>query len=263
MMNEMIYVTPSLKAKESLLREGRRWADAIGAVFVPRRGRTRNELREAYGDNVLVYSSRGPQIDRPEGVHFFSLNMAELRIQNIRKGGTDHLIEAIGADGPIRLLDCTCGFGADAMTASFALPAGSVVYGLESSPLLAAVTAWGFAHFCHPCGDVTAALRRICLRRGDYMDYLRDPQAEPYDVLYFDPMFSHPVEGSCQFQPVRAMMDHRALTAEALRLAVKKARRRVVVKGRSFDKIAGDFPDVKHYGGKYSRVAYVVLKGEA
>ena len=49
---------------------------------------------DEYGEDFLVYSSRGPQIDRPEGSHFFSLNMAELRIQNLRKGQCDHLLEA-------------------------------------------------------------------------------------------------------------------------------------------------------------------------
>ena len=50
---------------------------------------------DEYGEDFLVYSSRGPQIDRPEGSHFFSLNMAELRIQNLRKGQRDHLLEAL------------------------------------------------------------------------------------------------------------------------------------------------------------------------
>ena len=260
---EKIYVTPSLKAKDTLNQEAHVWADEIGAVFVPRRGRTMEELQAAYGEDILVYTSRGPQLKRAEGTHFFSLNMAELRIQHIRRGQTDHLLEAIGAEGPIRLLDCTCGFGADAITASFALPAGSVVHGLEASPLLEAVTEWGCRYFCHEQDDVTAALRRVQVRRGNYKDYLEDTSAPPYDVLYFDPMFSRPVASSCQFQPVRPIMDHEPLTVESLRLAVKKARRRVVVKGRYFRELEQAFPQMKRYGGKYSRVGYAVLDGEA
>lgn len=260
---EPIYVTPSLKAKEKAAAEACRWAREIGAVFVPRNGRTMEALKEAYGENLLVYTSRGPQIQRTEGTHFFSLNMAELRIQHIRKGQPDHLLEAIGAAGPIRMLDCTCGFGADAITASFALPAGSHIDALEASPLLEAVTEWGCRHFCHEQDDVTAALRRIQLRRGNYRDYLADAYAAPYDVLYFDPMFSRPVESSCQFQPVRFIMDHETLTIEALHMAVKKARHRVVIKGRDFRLIEEAFPQMKRYGGKYSRIGYAVLDGEA
>ena len=91
----MIYVVPSLKDKEKLQCEGKAWAESQGFAYVPRGKRTIQDLMDEYGEDFLVYSSRGPQIDRPEGSHFFSLNMAELRIQNLRKGQRDHLLEAL------------------------------------------------------------------------------------------------------------------------------------------------------------------------
>lgn len=69
-MRTNIYVVPSLKAKEKLHDEGRAWAEEMGFSFVPRRKRTISDLMKDYGENFLVYSSRGPQIDRPEGSHF-------------------------------------------------------------------------------------------------------------------------------------------------------------------------------------------------
>ena len=270
-MTHMIYVVPSLKAKEKLQCEGKAWAESQGFAYVPRGKRTIQDLMDEYGEDFLVYSSRGPQIDRPEGSHFFSLNMAELRIQNLRKGQRDHLLEALmgvkeydlrpaAAQPPLTVLDCTCGFGADAAVASFGLPAGSRVDALEVSPLLEAVTAWGFSHFVHKKDDVTAALRRISLRCGDYRDYLLSDEAPVYDVLYFDPMFQRPVEASCQFQPVRAIMEHGGLTRELIERALQKARRRVVIKERDFRQLCRDFPSVTLYGGKYSRIGYAVLE---
>ena len=270
-MTHMIYVVPSLKAKEKLQCEGKAWAESQGFAYVPRGKRTIQNLMDEYGEDFLVYSSRGPQIDRPEGSHFFSLNMAELRIQNLRKGQCDHLLEALmgvkeydlrpaAAQPPISVLDCTCGFGADAAVASFGLPAGSRVDALEVSPLLEAVTAWGFSHFVHKKDDVTAALRRISLRCGDYRDYLLSDEGPVYDVLYFDPMFQRPVEASCQFQPVRAIMEHGGLTRELIERALQKARRRVVIKERDFRQLCRGFPDVTLYGGKYSRIGYAVLE---
>lgn len=266
----MIYVVPSLKAKEKLQCEGKAWAESQGFAYVPRGKRTIQDLMDEYGEDFLVYSSRGPQIDRPEGSHFFSLNMAELRIQNLRKGQRDHLLEALMGKGssqrpaaaqpPISVLDCTCGFGADAAVASFGLPAGSRVDALEVSPLLEAVTAWGFSHFVHKKDDVTAALRRISLRCGDYRDYLLSDEGPVYDVLYFDPMFQRPVEASCQFQPVRAIMEHGGLTRDLIERALQKARRWVVIKERDFRQLCRDFPDVALYGGKYSRIGYAVLE---
>ena len=270
-MTHMIYVVPSLKAKEKLQCEGKAWAESQGFAYVPRGKRTIQDLMDEYGEDFLVYSSRGPQIDRPEGSHFFSLNMAELRIQNLRKGQCDHLLEALmgvkeydlrpaAAQPPISVLDCTCGFGADAAVASFGLPAGSRVDALEVSPLLEAVTAWGFSHFVHKKDDVTAALRRISLRCGDYRDYLLSDEGPVYDVLYFDPMFQRPVEASCQFQPVRAIMEHGGLTRDLIERALQKARRRVVIKERDFRQLCRGFPDVTLYGGKYSRIGYAVLE---
>ena len=267
----MIYVVPSLKAKEKLQCEGKAWAESQGFAYVPRGKRTIQDLMDEYGEDFLVYSSRGPQIDRPEGSHFFSLNMAELRIQNLRKGQRDHLLEALmgvkeydlrpaAAQPPSSVLDCTCGFGADAAVASFGLPAGSRVDALEVSPLLEAVTAWGVSHFVHKKDVVTAALRRISLRCGDYRDYLLSDDGPVYDVLYFDPMFQRPVEASCQFQPVRAIMEHGGLTRDLIERALQTARRRVVIKERDFRQLCRDFPDVALYGGKYSRIGYAVLE---
>ena len=128
------------------------------------------------------------------------------------------------------------------------------------SPLLEAVTSWGFSHFVHKKDDVTAALRRISLRRGDYRDYLLSDEGPVYDVLYFDPMFHRPVEASCQFQPVRAIMEHGGLTRDLIERALQKARRRVVIKERDFRQLCRDFPEVTLYGGKYSRIGYAVLE---
>lgn len=164
------------------------------------------------------------------------------------------------SEPPITVLDCTCGFGADAAVASFGLPAGSRVDALEVSPLLEAVTSWGFSHFVHKKDDVTAALRRISLRRGDYRAYLLSDEGPVYDVLYFDPMFQRPVEASCQFQPVRAIMEHGGLTRDLIERALQKARRRVVIKERDFRQLCRDFPEVTLYGGKYSRIGYAVLE---
>lgn len=266
-MRTNIYVVPSLKAKEKLQDEGRAWAEAMGFSFVPRRKRTISDLMKDYGENFLVYSSRGPQIDRPEGSHFFSLNMAELRIQHLRKGQPDHLLTALqggtSSDEALSVLDCTCGFGADSIVASFGLPEGSTFHALEVSPLLSAVTSWGFSLFIHDKDDVTAALRRISLHCGDYRHYLEADGGPFYDVLYFDPMFRRPVEGSCQFQPVRAIMDHGSLTSDLIERALQKARRRVVIKERDFRQLCRDFPTATLYGGKYSHIGYAVLECES
>lgn len=53
-----------------MTKEARVWADEIGAAFVPRRGRTMEELQAAYGEDILVYTSRGPQLKRLRALTF-------------------------------------------------------------------------------------------------------------------------------------------------------------------------------------------------
>ena len=262
MNTAVITVTPSLKASATLQEEAARWAASIGAAFVLRRRRSHETLQKEY-DNLLVYTTQGPEITTDRGRHRFHLNMAQLRLLHLQQGVPDHFLEALAATGPVRLLDCTCGFGADAVIASYALPAGSVVDALEASPLLAAVTGWGFAHFNHDDLAVTKALRRIHLQQGDYENYLRDRTAQPYDILYFDPMFSEPVESSCASRPLRPLMDHQLLTPALIRLAASKAARRIVIKGRRFDRLRRDFPGLRLVGGKYSRICYAVLESDS
>ncbi len=68
MMN--IYVVPSLKAKDGLIRQSQSWAAEIGATWIPRQGKTMDALWQTYGENLLVYTSKGPQLVRAEGTHF-------------------------------------------------------------------------------------------------------------------------------------------------------------------------------------------------
>ena len=262
MMAKPIYVVPSLKAKGQALVEAKEWADSIGAVYVKRQKRTTAALRRDYGNQFLVYAAQGPKLFRPDGSHVFSLNMAQLRIDHLRKGQTDHFLDAIDVTRTTSLLDCTCGFGADSIVASFALPKEAIVTALEVSPLMAAVTGWGFSHFVHEEADVTAALRRITLHCCDYRDFLQSLPDRAYDVIYLDPMFAKPILASCQFQPVRDILEHHQLTHEDIVLALRKARHRVVVKGRYFQKLQAEFPTLRLYGGKYSRVHYAVWEVE-
>ena len=144
------FCTTSLHARPETLDQGRLWAQAIGATFIERQNKPLADMfRELAVDALLIYTATGPEIQTNQGKHKFQLSMAELRIQQLRKGGSDHFLRALQATGPLSLLDCTCGFGSDSIVASFGLPPGSTVAGLESSPYLYAVTSWGLQHFVH------------------------------------------------------------------------------------------------------------------
>lgn len=255
------YVTTSLHASVALAKEALFWVKSYDAHYIERKSKTIQTLFDELNVQAfIIYTAQGPQIITQEGAHSFQLSMAELRIQQLRKGAGDHLLSAIQAQGPVTFLDCTCGFAADSIVVSFGLPVGSKIIGLEISPLLYAVTNWGLQNFSHKKSDVTAALRRIELVHEDYRDYLSKLPDNGLDVIYFDPMFSHPVESSPQFSPVRSLMDHSQLNKEIIELALQKARCRVIIKARRFQELRKTYPAMQLYGGKYSKIGYAVLE---
>ena len=254
-----VYVTTSLKGEVSLKDEAKAWADEVDARFLPRRGRKEEELYNQY-ENLIIYTNMGPEIRTEGGSHHFHPSMAELRIRQIDSGKGDRFLDAVAATGPVKFLDCTCGLGSDALVASYGLPRGSCVDAVEASPLLARVTAWGFSRYVHERRDVTDALRHIHLSHDTYESVLTSIEDKSYDIIYFDPMFTRPVQGSSNFTPLRDVVCHAPLTTDMIDLALCKAGKRVVIKGRDFSELTGKYDNLKVGGGRYSRISYAVLE---
>ncbi len=254
-----VYVTTSLKGEVSLKDEAKAWADEVDARFLPRRGRKEEELYNQY-ENLIIYTNMGPEIRTEGGSHHFHPSMAELRIRQIDSGKGDRFLDAVAATGPVKFLDCTCGLGSDALVASYGLPRGSCVDAVEASPLLARVTAWGFSRYVHERRAVTEALRHIHLTYNTYESVLTSIKDKSYDIIYFDPMFTRPVQGSSNFTPLRDVVCHAPLTTDMIDLALCKAGKRVVIKGRDFSELTGKYDNLKVGGGRYSRISYAVLE---
>ncbi len=130
----------------------------------------------------------------------------------------------------------------------------------QASPLLARVTAWGFSRYVHERRAVTEALRHIHLTYNTYESVLTSIKDKSYDIIYFDPMFTRPVQESSNFTPLRDVVCHVPLTTDMIDLALCKARKRVVIKGRDFSELSGKYDNLKVGGGRYSRISYAVLE---
>jgi len=237
-------------------------AARLDAPFVERGNRSLAALLAGHGaDTVLVAAKDGPVVHTPGGEKFFfHLNMAELRINNLKDGNPDHMIAAMGLKPGMSVLDCTLGLATDAIVASYVAGEQGRVVGVESSPVVAAVAAHGLATFTCDRPEINAALRRITVVNADCGDYLAALPDGSFDVVYFDPMFRVPVRTSSSLRPLRHLADPRPLSAAAVAAARRVARRRVVMKEASgsgeFARLG--FPAV--VGGKYSSVHYGVAE---
>ena len=123
-----------------------KWAAEHAKIpYVPRANLSGQALRERYGVDFILIAKQGLlTLSTPAGDLFFHPNMAHLRLKNLRFGsaGTgDRMVEAMGLSHGMSVLDCTLGFGADAIVASFAVGPEGKVTGIESQPLIETVVA--------------------------------------------------------------------------------------------------------------------------
>ena len=240
-----------------------KWAAEHAKVpYVPRANLSGQALRERYGVDFILIAKQGLlTLSTPAGDLFFHPNMAHLRLKNLRFGsaGTgDRMVEAMGLSHGMSVLDCTLGFGADAIVASFAVGPEGKVTGIESQPLIETVVGYGLAHFKAENWPIQEAMRGIETVCADAFSYLKQQEDDSVDVVYFDPMFRHPLLESRSLSPLRTVANHAPVSPAMIEEARRVARRRVVFKenARSLEFERLGFTQIM--GGRYSKVHYGV-----
>lgn len=253
--------TTGLKWSVAAERLAREAAARLKIPYVERGRQPLPEMRAAYDVNYVLVAKQGQlKIEMEEGELFFHPNMAHLRVKNLRFGQGDRMVEALGLTRGMSVLDCTLGLGADAIVESFAVgPEGSIM-ALESEPLIEAVISYGLAHVLAENWPMQEAMRGIRTACTEALPYLRTQPDSSVDVVYFDPMFRHPLGASKGMEPLRSLANPAPLTPETVREACRVARKRVVLKenARSLEFERLGFPKIT--GGRYSKIHYGVLE---
>jgi len=261
-MSDLV-VTTSHKASSEQQDRAQVWAERLAAPLAPRSGRS---IAEVAADEdvtgVLVISDRDPVYYEPgrELEYFFHPNMAKVRIHNLKAGRGDPMIEAMQLSDGDSVLDCTLGRGCDAIVASWVVGEAGKVAGVERIPILAALTMHGLADYEIKPADVAAAMRRIEVHQADHHNVLTDAAPRSFDVVYFDPIFDQPLDGSAAMDLLRALADQHSVDANALREAQRVARRAVVIKQRRGSSYWEQLPfPFEILAGGASRIEYGTL----
>lgn len=250
------------KHQLGLTHTAERLAGELGIPYIERNNKGIPYLMEQHQlDCLMVEEEDFLTVHWPDGETLsFHPNMAVHRIRQLKSGEPEILTRVSGISTGESFLDCTMGFGADAIVASCAVGKEGSVVSLESSDLIYATTTYGLQHW--PTGNkvLAEAMQRVKTVHIDYLTYLRTCEENSYDIVYFDPMFEKPVYQSENLAPLRREANATPLVLEAIELAKKVAGRLIVVKHRAntltnipFDEIAG---------GTYSRVAYGIIHTE-
>ena len=258
-----LVVTVGHKAKPEHFALAREMAAKLGAPFVERGNTSLDALRERYGVSCVMVAKEKLVVDTPDGELYFHPGMAHLRLKNLRRGERDHLLNAMGIEDGMRVLDCTLGMGADAIVESYGAGTAGEVVALEKNPVVSALIAHGLetAEGEHP--TTVEAMRRVRVLCADYLDFLRGQPDDSFDAVYFDPMFRHPFTESAGIHPLRFLADPRPVSEEAIREARRVARRRVVLKESSKSEEFTRLGFTEFEGGKYSNVRYGVMRIES
>lgn len=238
------------------------WAGEIarthGIPFVPRANRSLESLLEE--DQVVLVASRERlSCHTAAGELFYHPNMAAVRLHLLRQGVEDKFLNTCGLVAGDSFLDCTAGLCADSLVAKCRVGEGGRVLALEKSLPIFLVMAQGLkkngpVRFRGPA-------RGIELVHGDFRSLLPELPPASFDVVYFDPMFEAPVLQASSLLPLRPLAHEEPLTPADIALAARVARKKVVVKERSFF----DFSrlGLTPAGNSNRKTAYGVLaKGE-
>ena len=255
------------KGGAALRAQAQTWAQELCLPFVERSASLNSLLANGHFDALLVATQNGPRVTLADGAaFFFHPSMSLLRVLRLERGGNDLLLNALALSPGECVLDCTLGLATDACVIAHALGEDGQVKGLEASPLIALVVKEGLS----ACGAdaeqpdwLRKAASRISVENAAYEQVLRMLPDKSYDVVYFDPLFVHPVASSANMQPLRPLAKNGGVDAESLAEARRVAKRRVVIKDHCSGALLKALAAPQFSGGKYSHIRFGVWEAKA
>ena len=253
-------VTVGKNEDSSLPIWAKKWADSLQVPYVPRpeKGTLKGLLHDNGLDCLLVATKKGPQIVTEDDTLFYHPSMAVLRIDKLLQGQEDNFVKACNLKPGTRFLDCTLGFASDSAIASFVVGDTGKVVGLEASKPIWFIVKEGLYTYKDKREELNRAMRKIEVIHEEAFAYLKTLKDNSFDVVYFDPMFKHPVKDSSNMHPLRKVSFAKPLTKEIVKEALRVAPL-VVVKERTLS-VFNSLGITELTGGKYSKIKYGILR---
>ena len=248
-----LIVTTERKVRDYNLKLAQEVSRKYSIEFRPRNQEPIEKMLESV-DGIFVAKKNSLRFVSSQGEIFFHPNLAHVRIKNLNLGLPDRMVEAMQLKPGMTVLDCTLGLGSDSIVASYV--SKNRVIGLESSKVLSIIVEQGLQSFSDESTATVEAMRRIEVVNQDHLEFLKSLPRKSFDVVYFDPMFRHPILTSQPMNALRAFTNPNPLSEEVIDLARNVARHRVVLKENSR---SGEFSRLgfeMSMTGKYSSVAY-------
>lgn len=257
-----ILVTTVVKPSAEIWEKATQVARDLHLPCVERGSNSLEYLQQQGAKQVLVVGRNRIVWHCAAGEYYFHPNMAKLRILALTRGENDHLVQAMGLKLGDVVLDCTLGMAADALVAAHVVGEQGRVIGVEANAIQAYLVADGLQNMPENLPELNAAAQRIEVRSGHHLEILRQMADKSVDVVYFDPMFRYQKQGYEQniaLDFFRSQAEMAPVSMEAMEIAQRVARKRVVLKERQGSQEFQRLGFSQLVGGKYSAVAYGIL----
>ncbi|ARF18763.1 hypothetical protein SporoP17a_01110 [Sporosarcina ureae] len=236
-------------------------ADALQAPVVERKKRSISTLQDIYQADVLVAGKDRYSFYKKGSNEsfFFHPNSATYRLKRILKGEIDPLVAAADLKLGDSFLDCTLGFGSDAIIAASTVGEKGTVEGVEADAIIAFLTKVGLHNFPIDFPLLQEAMKRVQVIHAEAVDFLKTCETSSRDVVFLDPMFTTPIEESSNFEVLREIGMTDTVTEEWVAEALRVCRRRVVLKDHFQSPMFERFGFIQQIR-PYTKVHYGVLE---
>ncbi|QTA37894.1 class I SAM-dependent methyltransferase [Thermosipho ferrireducens] len=260
-MKEKYVVTTSYRPTKECVRIAHKLANKFDAKYINRR-HVNEKLEKGLIDfYYVVEKDLTLAIKWKNGEFFFHQGISKIRMENIKNGHKDYLIESINPSPDDVIYDATFGLGSEAILLSAFVPDGKVI-GTEGSIHIYRVVKWGLKYYKTNVEWIKDALKRIELHYGNYKTFIKNVPDKHFDIVYCDPMFENPIYESSSLNPLRTFAVYDPLNFEDIEEMIRIAKKRVVIKTLTrdalFDKIKSLFN--RTYLSKKSGVIYGVIE---
>lgn len=228
-----IAVTTTREKDEALRLKGEKISRDLDIPYVKRDNLSINKTRLKENLDYLLVVEKDKLVIKGEDTEiFWHPNMTELKIKSIKNGSKESMLEATGLKDGDSILDCTLGFAGDSIIFASVVGESGKVVGTEVNKYLCYLTKNGLENYNEVSTETKKYMESIEVVNSSFEDYLSKQEDDSFDVVYFDPMFKEPNKKSSSINAFRSFTEHKELTNEAIKEALRVCKRRVVIKER-------------------------------
>lgn len=243
-----IIITTNVKTTDLLMEKAKKIADQLRINFVYRKKKTIKQLLENYDGIIVVYKNKISYFENDIEL-FFHLDTTALKLKN---NDNEPLIALINEKNQ-KILDCTMGLASDSLLLSCY---GHCVTALEKNPIIHLIVSEGLKTYETSNKTINEAMKNITTWNIDSLNFLKNSQENSFDIIYFDPMFSHNIEESKNLAGIEMLAEQNFPLEQFLKEAKRVARKKIIIKAHFKDTIFEDYNFIRiirkntkfHYG---------------